>query len=212
MSDIRFESLGPADYERAKTVLNRAKHPGFVGRELYFRCATTGTCTIAVLDEQDVGVALVAKDKLQAMSVIVAAQSRGVGGALIARVQPRWVNAIGERVPWFEKRGYKCVGAPRVSQNGKHAQQLMERTDAVLPTSEIVAASASRESSTKQEESDEPTPTFLELLTEEPEERAKAELQILDGLMQKAILAERFDSCLKIMEAAETLLKRYGRR
>lgn len=212
MSDIRFESLGPADYERAKTVLNRAKHPGFVGRELYFRCATTGTCTIAVLDEKDVGVALVAKDKLQAMSVVVAAQSRGVGGALIARVQPRWVNAIGERVPWFEKRGYKCVGAPRVSQNGKHAQQLMERTDAALQAGEISDTTLATSKPKEPEEPEEPTPTFLELLDELPEERAKAQLQILDGLMQKAILAERFDSCLKLMETADTLLKRHGRR
>jgi GNAT superfamily N-acetyltransferase len=130
VSEVEFVSLGVDDYDRAKTVLNRAKHPSFVGRELYYRCATAGTCTIAVLDGVDVGVALVTKDKLQAMSVITAAQGRGVGAQLLARVKPRWVNAIAEKAPWFEARGYRRVGEARASANGKHAQLLLERTDA----------------------------------------------------------------------------------
>jgi hypothetical protein len=133
MTEITFISLGPDDYDRAKKVLNLAKHPGFVGRagfvgrEQYYRCATHGTCTIAVVDGKDVGVALIAKEKLQALSVIIKAQGMGIGAALVDRMKPRWVNCIGERVAWFEKRGYKTVGEPRVSHNGKHAQFLLER-------------------------------------------------------------------------------------
>lgn len=131
MSEIRFDNLGPGEYERAKKVFDRAKHPGFVGRELFWRCATTGVACIAVIEDVDTGIALVAKDKLQALSVIVAAQGSGAGTALMARLKPKWVNAIGERVAWFEKRGYRPYGAARVGQNGKHATRLMERIDEV---------------------------------------------------------------------------------
>lgn len=128
MSDsaIQFDLLGPGDYDRAKKILNRARHPGFVGRELFYRCATTGICCVAVVNGDDLGVALVAKQKLQALSVVREAQGGGIGKALITRTAPQWVNAIMERVPWFEKRGYVCVGAPRVGQSGKMATQLMQ--------------------------------------------------------------------------------------
>lgn len=125
---IEFDHLGPGDYDRAKRVLNRARHPGFVGRELYFRCATTGSAVIAREGAGDLGVSLIAKQKLQALSVVREAQGRGVGAALVAHTNPKWVNAIMERVPWFEKRGYRCVGAPSVGQSGKMATQLMERS------------------------------------------------------------------------------------
>ena len=129
MSDIRYENLGPGDYDRAKKVFDRAKHPGFVGRELFFRCASAGVACVAVIDDVDTGIALVVKDKLQALSVIVSAQGSGAGTALMARLRPKWVNAIGERIAWFEKRGYEPFGAAKVGQNGKHATQLMQRRD-----------------------------------------------------------------------------------
>jgi len=124
--ELTFELLGAGDYERAKKVLDRAKHPGFVGRELFFRCATNGGCIVAVRAGQDVGVALVTKGKLQALSVVQDAQGGGVGRALMGRTRPKFVNAIGEKIGWFEKLGYKCVGAPRVGANGKHSTQLLE--------------------------------------------------------------------------------------
>jgi hypothetical protein len=219
MSEIRFDLLGPDDYERAKTVLNRAKHPGFVGRELYYRCATQGRVCVAVLNDVDVGVAMIAKDKLAALSVISSAQGGGVGAGLIAHLKPRWASVIGERVKWFEKRGYKCVGAPKVSQNGKHATQLMERdathesgdaaTIAIVPS--LPQDGTPRHREPIPEEEDE-SPSFLELLEESPEDRAKAELAILDGLMAKATRAEKFSDALKILDAAQTLLRRHGVR
>jgi GNAT superfamily N-acetyltransferase len=143
---LEFDHLGPGDYDRAKRVLNRARHPGFVGRELYFRCATTGAAVIAREVADDLGVALIAKQKLQALSVVQAAQGRGVGAALVAHTAPKWVNAIMERVPWFEKRGYRSVGAPRVGQSGKMATQLMELAgEAPSPSMEIGAVLPPRE-------------------------------------------------------------------
>lgn len=72
------------------------------------------------------GVALVAKGKLQALSVVSAAQGRGVGSALVRHASPRFVSAIMAKVPWFERLGYTAVGAARPGQNGKMAVQLME--------------------------------------------------------------------------------------
>lgn len=124
---IEFVNLGPDDYDRAKSILNKARHPGFVGRELFYRCATAGVCCVAVVDGLDCGVALVAKEKLQALSIVAVGQGKGVGSALMRRLRPRWVSAIQERVSFFERLGYKPFGPPKVGQNGKHATQLMER-------------------------------------------------------------------------------------
>ena len=89
MSEIEFVNLGADDYDRAKKVLNKAKHPGFVGRELFYRCATTGVCCVAVLGGVDCGVAMVAKEKLQALSIVASVQGKGVGTALMRRLFER---------------------------------------------------------------------------------------------------------------------------
>lgn len=128
MAEHTFVLLNPDEYDRAKKILNAAKHPGFVGRELFFRCATKGRVCVCVVDSEDAGVCFVAADKVQALSVAVKHQGRGVGQALMAHLKPRFVNAIGERVGWFEKIGYAPVGAAKVGQNGKHITQLMERS------------------------------------------------------------------------------------
>lgn len=133
---ISFDRLKPEDYDRAKRVLNKARNPGFVGRELFYRCATAGLAAICVVDDEDAGVALIHKDKLQALSVDRAHQGRGIGQALMDKYKPRWVNAIGEKVTWFENLGYMCVGAAAIGRNGKHATQLLER----LPDDEIIRA------------------------------------------------------------------------
>jgi hypothetical protein len=127
--------LGPDDYERGKKILNAARHPGFVGRELMFRCATRGRVVAAVLDGVDVGIVCVdQKQTLQTLSVIAAAQGRGVGGALVLHVRPfaAWVKAIEAKVPFFERLGYARHGAAEIGQSGKMATQLMRRTADVL--------------------------------------------------------------------------------
>lgn len=142
---IAFELLSPGDYERAKAVLNKARHPGFVGRELFYRCATAGQCVIARVEDADAGVALITKGKLQALSVDRAFQGRGVGQALIGHTQPRFVQATEERVGWFEKLGYERLGAPKIGANGKHATQLMHRSGAE-PMAEVQIREAPRAS------------------------------------------------------------------
>lgn len=208
MTSINFEALGPNDYDRAKSVLNKAKHPGFVGRELFFRCATGGTATLAVIDDIDAGIALIVKDKLQALSVITSMQGRGVGQALMARMQPQWVQAISEKVAWFEKIGYVPFGPAKVGQNGKHAVQLMQRASDANSEIEIKPAQASEIAP----ENVDPIPTFRDMLFVVADERADAELAILDGLLAKAVSAEKFEAALKIMGEARKLVARYGMR
>lgn len=209
MTEIRFDNLGPADYDRCKVILNKARHPGFVGRELFFRCATTGVCCVAVVDDADLGVALVAKDKLQALSVVREAQGRGVGGALMTRLQPRWVNAIGEKIAWFEKLGYKCVGAPKVGQNGKHSTQLLERdsTAASAVAEHGVVHAPTAPIPAREREAEEPAPARLsQLIGASNVDRWQAQIELLDELLAKATIDGKYDSVIKITERAEKLL------
>jgi GNAT superfamily N-acetyltransferase len=144
MSEIRFVPLGAGEYDRAKTVLNKAKHPGFVGRELFYRCATAGQAVMAVLvdgeTQGDVGVGLAVKGKFHVLSIVPSAQGFGVGSRLVDHMRPEWANVIMDRVPWFEKRGYQSVGAPKVGQSGKMATQLMQRIPDFEPGAPVTDA------------------------------------------------------------------------
>jgi GNAT superfamily N-acetyltransferase len=187
-SPLLFSALGPGEYDRAKRVLNRARHPGFVGRELFFRCATAGQALVATREGADVAVALIVKSKLMALSVVVEAQGQGVGQALVAFAQPRWVNAIGAKLAWFERLGYSPVGAPRVGQNGKHATQLMERTGEPIqaPRTEGEPIQAPR---TEGEPIQAPPATQLE--SEDPEEAG-----VVIDVRESATLRERAEEVL----------------
>ena len=193
MADLEFVNLGAGDYERAKTILNKARHPGFVGRELFYRCATTGVVCVATLDGIDLGVAMIAKEKLQALSIIAAGQGKGVGTALMRRLQPRWVSSIADRVSFFERCGYKPFGAPKVGQNGKHATQLIERGE---------VPSAPRPSP-KDEPPEPPFTLLVDLAAESQEGRIVAKLQLLDDLLKSAIANDKAADVLKILESAE---------
>lgn len=206
MADLEFVNLGAGDYERAKTILNKARHPGFVGRELFYRCATTGVVCVATLDGIDLGVAMIAKEKLQALSIIAAGQGKGVGTALMRRLQPRWVSSIADRVSFFERCGYKPFGAPKVGQNGKHATQLMERGE-VLSAPESVTTGGEVPSAPRPSPKDEPPePPFtllVDLAAESQEGRIVAKLQLLDDLLKSAIANDKAADVLKILESAE---------
>ena len=91
--------LGPDDYERGKTVLNRAKHPGFVGREQFYRAATRGKVVVATFGGADVGIVMVDhKGVLNMLSVVSAAQGKGIGAALVDHVGAAWVKAISDKI------------------------------------------------------------------------------------------------------------------
>jgi hypothetical protein len=150
---LRFEQLSADQYERGKKIFDKAKHPGFVGREYMFRCATRGRAIVAILGDQDVGIVLVDhKQTLGALSVVVSARGARVGSALVTEVRPyaKFVKAISEKTAFFERLGYRAVVAAQVGQAGKQTTQLLERDDAFqidltterADTATIVAPSA----------------------------------------------------------------------
>ncbi len=56
-----------------------------------------------------------------------------------------------------------------------------------------------------------PLTLLSDLVDETPRNRAIAQLQILDGLIERAILAERFDSAIKILTEARDHFTRIDR-
>jgi GNAT superfamily N-acetyltransferase len=209
MSEIEYVNLGPDEYDRAKAVLNKAKHPGFVGRELFFRCATSGVCCLAVVDGQDMGVALIAKGRLQALSIIAAAQGKGVGSALMQRLKPEWVQSIAARVSFFEKLGYKAFGPAKIGQNGKHATQLMQRGE--MPEGEVKSVSVPTETTRAATEDAAPQLQLADLVAETPRNRLLAKLEILESELAKARANDRHDAVLKILAAIELTLTHLDR-
>jgi len=132
--------LGPDEYDRGKKgVLDKAKHPGFIGREFMFRCATKGAVIVAVIDGRDVGIVCVDhKGVLQTLSVIPSARKLGVGSALVQHVRAiaKFAKPIGDATAFFERNGYRPVGAAAVGQHGKHITQLMQRVEDWAPVVE----------------------------------------------------------------------------
>ena len=59
---------------------------------------------------------------------------------------------------------------------------------------------------------EDPLKRFRELLSVSPEDRATHELRILEGLFAQAVAAKKFTEALKIMESAQCLVRRYGKR
>ena len=59
---------------------------------------------------------------------------------------------------------------------------------------------------------EDPIKRFRELLSVSPEDRAMHELRILEGLFAQAVTAKKFTEALKIMESAQYLVRRYGKR
>jgi hypothetical protein len=59
---------------------------------------------------------------------------------------------------------------------------------------------------------EDPIKRFRELLSVSPEDRATHELRILEGLFAQAVAAKKFTEALKIMESAQCLVRRYGKR
>ena len=57
---------------------------------------------------------------------------------------------------------------------------------------------------------DDPVKRFRELLSVPPSDRAVHDLRILEGLFAQAVAAKKFTEALKIMEAAQVLVKRHG--
>jgi GNAT superfamily N-acetyltransferase len=101
-----------ADYGRVKTLLNRGRHPTFIGREMISRAAHNGGVLLFVLDDKDVAASVmnVRTNALTVLCVDPSLRGRGFGSEVLRFLKPNWVRALESAVPWFEARGYRAVG------------------------------------------------------------------------------------------------------
>jgi GNAT superfamily N-acetyltransferase len=101
------------EYDRVKTILNRGKHPTFVGRRLVLISTRNGGCTIFRHAGADIGVSIVnpMKNVLLVLNVIPEHRSHGIGSAILRYVQANFARVLESAVPFFERNGYSRVGA-----------------------------------------------------------------------------------------------------
>lgn len=100
------------EYRRTKSVLNRGRHPTFVGRDTVERQAKNGGLLFVTVSGDDLAVAVVnAKTGvLLVFNVVPEHRSHGLGRAVINHIIPNFVRAVEHAVPWFERLGYQAVG------------------------------------------------------------------------------------------------------
>lgn len=101
------------EYAAAKRILNVGRHPTFIGRGLVQRAATNGGLLFATHAGEDVAVAIInpRTSNLLVLNVLPAHRSHGLGTAFLAFVRPNFARVLESAVPWFERQGYKSVGA-----------------------------------------------------------------------------------------------------
>lgn len=87
----------------------------------------------------------------------------------------------------------------------------MQLDDALLESTDVVTTIADVASKAPDDQDPEILRSLSALLDETPSGRIAAELEIFDYVLQKAILAEKFDLVLKIVEDANALMSRYDR-
>lgn len=123
-------SVGRTDeYRRAKKILDKAKHPTFVGRSTVLRCARDGGLMFYTLDGEDVAVTITNARNSTGLvfSVLPAHQGHGLGTAIYSYLRPNFIRVITEKVPWFERIGYVSIGEPKIGR--KFKTQIMVRAE-----------------------------------------------------------------------------------
>jgi GNAT superfamily N-acetyltransferase len=118
----------PDDYDAFKRLLNRGRHPVFIGPNMVTRNARNGGLVFA-RHGGDVAAALVNPHYgiLLVLCVLPEHRSHGLGSALVDYLRPNWVRAIESAVPWFRRLGYVSVGEPK--QGRRHITHVMVRDE-----------------------------------------------------------------------------------
>ena len=100
------------EYRRVKQILNRGKHPTFIGRSFVLVSTRNGGCTIFRFGGEDIGVSIVnpMKNVLLVLNVDPEHRSHGLGTAILRYVQANFARVLESAVPFFERNGYTCVG------------------------------------------------------------------------------------------------------
>lgn len=115
------------DYPRAKTLLNQGRHPTFVGRNQVRDQARQGGLLFAQVDGKDAAVALINihLGSLTVLCVHPSQRKQGLGSAFLNYLSPNFARVVESAVPWFERNGYKSIGAMKQGRTLK--TQIMVR-------------------------------------------------------------------------------------
>lgn len=102
----------PGEYRRCKTLLNDARHPTFVGRQLVERHAVNGGLLFFRYDGSDVGVTVinVRKNVLLVLAVDPRHRGHGLASAMVRFIQANWVRSTETTAGFFERLGYVRIG------------------------------------------------------------------------------------------------------
>lgn len=200
--DIRFDHLGPGEYDRAKKILDRARHPAFIGRDQFERYSVKGVVFVAVIDGEDTGITMVdGKGKGVAQSVAASHQGRGIAIAMLGHHAPKFISIIGAKVHVYERCGYVREGPPDVGQSGAESVQLM-RLEKFIP-----GASIGRLVEPKKAQ-----PILVAMPGLSAHDRLRLELLTLDVCLDHAIESGKHDAVLALFARANAIAKQLGER
>ncbi len=101
-----------SDYDRAKQLLNKGRHPAFIGRTSLGRWAEQGGLVFATLEDQDIAVAAIntRNGTLMVLNIHPDHRSHGLGSVFIDYLKPNFARVVESAVPWFERQGYTALG------------------------------------------------------------------------------------------------------
>lgn len=119
----------PNEYARAKGILNRGKHPTFIGKTMVQRNAIQGGLLFYIVEGKDAAVALVnvRNSTLLVLNVLPEFRGHGVGAKFLNLVRPNFARVVEFAVPWFERQGYAKIGEPKKGR--KLFTQIMARKE-----------------------------------------------------------------------------------
>ena len=109
------------EYKRAKTILNRGRHPAFIGKSLVCRNARNGGLIFFQVNGNDAAVAVVnaRKSVLLVMNVMPGFRGFGLGRSIVEYIRPNFARVVESAVPFFVKCGYQAIGEMKLGRTLK---------------------------------------------------------------------------------------------
>lgn len=103
----------PEDYWLFKSILNKGRHPAFIGRSTMQRNALNGGALFYKLKDEIVAVSLINPHHgiLLCLNVLPIHRGHGLGQAIMKFLIPNFSRVLEARVSFFESLGYKKIGS-----------------------------------------------------------------------------------------------------
>lgn len=100
------------EYALFKSVLNKGRHPAFVGKQTFSTNCINGGALSYVVSGNIAAVSLINPHygTLIVLNVLPEFRGNGLGSSIVKFLMPNFVRALESRVPFFEKLGYKSIG------------------------------------------------------------------------------------------------------